>query len=110
MADEEQPKPSEPVTVSKDGTISIKTGTIITIISAILGTGGGAGLITALQGWAQQPNPEIIKRLEAIEERLASQEEAQRQSALLGRIIYKTIIRSHPEAAIPLEDLGFNPQ
>ena len=87
-------------------TVSIKTGAIITLVAALLGTGGSTGL-TAMLG---QPNAEMIERLEAIEERIEDQEEAQAQATRLSGIIYKTIIRAHPDAAIPLEDLEWGLQ
>jgi hypothetical protein len=89
------------VAAVSDGTISIKTGTIIAVIGALLGTGGGTGLMSMLQ----QPSPEVLDRLEAIEQRMERQERTQASATRLSGIIYKTIIRAHPDAAIPLEDL-----
>lgn len=89
------------VATVSDGTISIKTGTIIAVIGALLGTGGGTGLMSMLQ----QPSPEVLDRLDAIEQRMERQERTQASATRLSGIIYKTIIRAHPDAAIPLEDL-----
>lgn len=92
------------VEVKTDGTISIKTGTIITIIAAVLGTGGGTTLMSVLN----QPNTEVVERLDAIEARQAESERLQAQQVRLTSIIYRSIIRAHPDAAIPLEDLGLD--
>ena len=107
MAPDAPTDEAPPVTVNGE-TISIKTGTIITLISVVMGAGGGTGMMTYLQ----KPAPELIERLDGIDERigvtnerLERQEALQRKSALLTNIIYKTIIRAHSDAAIPLEDL-----
>lgn len=96
--------PSEGIRVQKDGTISIKSGTIITIVAGVLGAGGGTTLMSVLQ----QPSPEVLERLDAIEQRLSASEAAQARGARLTGIIYKTIIRANPDAAIPLEDLDLD--
>lgn len=92
--------------VAMPATVSVKTGAIITLVAALLGTGGSTGVLAMLQ----QPNDELIERLEAIEERIEAQETAQRQATRLSGVIYKTIIRAHPDAAIPLEDLEWGLQ
>lgn len=103
MADDDKAE-KEAVTVS-GGTISIKTGTMIAVVGALLGTGGGTGVMSILQ----QPSPEVMARLDGIEARLEAQERTQASATRLSGIIYKTIIRAHPDAAIPLEDLQVGP-
>jgi hypothetical protein len=107
MAPDAPTDESPPVTIQGDS-ISIKTGTIITLISVVMGAGGGTGMMTMLQ----KPSREGVQRFTTMEsqlssanERLDRQEELQKKSARLTNIIYKTIIRAHSDAAIPLEDL-----
>ena len=102
MGDEQVITDGSGVAVKRDGTISIKTGTMITLLATLLGTGGGTTLMTMLS----QPSEEVIVRLTDIEARQVEQEQLQKATARLTQIIYRSIIRAHPDAAIPLEELN----
>lgn len=79
------------VTIS-DGRVTIKTGTLIAIVGALLGTGGGTGLMTLLD----RPNPELVQRVETLEVQLAEHHRAQQESTKLISQISRIVEQAHP--------------
>lgn len=75
-----------------DGRVTIKTGTLIAIIGAVLGTGGGTGLVTLLD----RPNAELLDRVEALEEQVEEYHRAQEKSIELIHKISEIIEQAHP--------------
>lgn len=93
------PEDQEPlISVNAD---RLKGGLLMTVIATVLGTGGS----TALTNMIGYDDTKIQGRLDRIEDRLDRQEELQRETGRLTRIVYRTLIRADPEVSVPLEDL-----
>ncbi len=114
---------AEAVRVNKDGSISIKTGAIITGIVSVISLIGTQGIDSVLKPWLGdvEPHPAVIERLDAQDETLARLEEQlnhpetglaarQAQSAKLTSLIYKIVRKANPDVELTLEDLGVDPE